>query len=300
MRNIVDIHNKGDKENNDCASIIIPTYNRAAYITKALNSVWMQTYRPIELLIVDDGSTDDTKNKIYEWIVRHKTDELFITKYIHQENKGAPAARNTGIRNARGRYLQFLDSDDMLLPEKLTLQIDIMKREKTPLCICDYIRVDDKDNIISMASNNRSMKEIIKEYTALSTSIGVIDKSFFEDDILQWNPNLVRAQDRDFNLKLFMVIDEFSYVEKYLFKWVTHDGESITSSPKDLRKIRWDGLISLLRFSLKYYRHISYKKITSIMFLYTKLFYHSLIIGPIPKFLKFWKKSSTKRIKTFP
>ena len=104
-------------------SAIIPTYNRAHLIGRAIQSVLKQTYKDFELIIVDDGSTDNTEDIIKEF---QKKDERI--KYIcHDKNKGGSAARNTGIKAARGEYIAFQDSDDEWLPEKLKKQMEIFK-----------------------------------------------------------------------------------------------------------------------------------------------------------------------------
>ena len=98
-------------------SIIIPTYNRAYVVGRAIQSVLNQTYKNFEILVVDDGSTDNTNE-----IVRSVNDER--VRYIrHEKNKGAAAARNTGIMAAKGKYIAFQDSDDEWLPEKLEKQM---------------------------------------------------------------------------------------------------------------------------------------------------------------------------------
>ena len=97
-------------------SVIIPTYNREKTILRAINSVLDQTYKEIELIIVDDGSIDNTR-KIVESLNCQKI------KYIYQKNGGAAKARNTGIIAASGEYISFQDSDDYWYPEKLEKQL---------------------------------------------------------------------------------------------------------------------------------------------------------------------------------
>ncbi|WP_332899995.1 glycosyltransferase family 2 protein [Haladaptatus sp. CMSO5] len=102
-------------------SVVIPTYNRSEEVTHAIDSVLAQTYDDFELLVVDDGSTDDTK----EVVTGYDDDRV---KFIeHEENQGAPAARNTGIEHAEGEYVAFLDSDDEWLPLKLERQVDYLE-----------------------------------------------------------------------------------------------------------------------------------------------------------------------------
>jgi len=105
-------------------SVIIPTYNRAHLIGRAIQSVLNQSYQDFEIIIVDDCSTDNTEELIKEL---EKKDERI--RYIkHEKNKGAAAARNTGIKACRGEYIAFQDSDCEWLPEKLEKQIKILKR----------------------------------------------------------------------------------------------------------------------------------------------------------------------------
>lgn len=102
-------------------SAIIPTYNRSDSVGRAIQSVLDQTYQDFELIIVDDGSTDSTEEVIKSF------DDERIVYLSHDENKGKPAAaRNTGIKEARGEYIAFLDSDDEWLPKKLEKQMQVM------------------------------------------------------------------------------------------------------------------------------------------------------------------------------
>lgn len=98
-------------------SVIIPTYNRENYVVKALDSVLNQKFKDYEIIVVDDGSTDDTKK-----IVINKYGHRL--RYIYQENSGVSAARNTGIKVAKGEWLAFLDSDDEWMPDYLLTQVE--------------------------------------------------------------------------------------------------------------------------------------------------------------------------------
>jgi glycosyltransferase involved in cell wall biosynthesis len=112
-------------------SVIIPTYNRAAFIADAIESVKCQTYQSVEIIVVDDGSTDDT----LVWLERYRDDVRVLT----QSNRGPAAARNTGLRAARGEIVALLDSDDVWEPHKLARQIRLLQRAgpDVPCCICN-------------------------------------------------------------------------------------------------------------------------------------------------------------------
>lgn len=101
---------------NPTVSVVIPTFNRSECLISAVKSVFAQTYRDYEIIVVDDGSTDDTRHKLQPYMDR--------IRYFYQENQGASAARNTGIKAARGEWISTLDSDDLWLPTKLERQFE--------------------------------------------------------------------------------------------------------------------------------------------------------------------------------
>ncbi len=112
-------------------SVIIPTYNAAPYVREAIDSVLGQTYPNIEIIVVDDGSTDTTKDLLQAYLHKGK-----IT-VISQENKGPAAARNAGMQKARGTYIAFLDADDVWLPEKLARQLPLFDNPDIALVYAD-------------------------------------------------------------------------------------------------------------------------------------------------------------------
>lgn len=115
----------------DLVSTIIPVFNRAAMMGEAVASVLAQTWRPIEVIIVDDGSSDDTLALAHELVAHHPG----IVRVLSQTNAGPGVARQTGMDAARGEFIQFLDSDDLLLPEKFSLQVAGL-RSDTDAGIC--------------------------------------------------------------------------------------------------------------------------------------------------------------------
>lgn len=100
-------------------SVIIPVYNCEKYIREAVESVLAQTYKDFELIVVDDGSTDDSGR-----IVREEFGQ--VARYYYQPNGGAAKARNAGVKESRGQYIAFLDADDIWAPEKLAVQVPIL------------------------------------------------------------------------------------------------------------------------------------------------------------------------------
>jgi glycosyltransferase involved in cell wall biosynthesis len=136
-------------------SAVIPAYNIEQYIARAIDSVLNQTYRPDEIIVVDDGSSDRTAEKIKAY-----GDKV---KYIYQDNKGLSGARNTGIRNAQHDWIAFLDGDDEWLSEYLAMQATVLRRNPDLLwstgnficCLCDENK---KGPHIDPAMANRALK----------------------------------------------------------------------------------------------------------------------------------------------
>ena len=121
------------KNNNDeLISVIIPTYNRGYIIKKSIESVLAQTYTNFELIIVDDGSTDNTKQVIDEF-------KDYRIRYIFQNNAGACAARNKGISVSKGKYIAFHDSDDEWFPDKLKIQLSALKKTGAEIVVSQML-----------------------------------------------------------------------------------------------------------------------------------------------------------------
>lgn len=119
-------------------SVVIPTYNRQDSVIRAVKSVLAQTYKPLEVIIVDDCSTDNTVEMVKTAFESNSS----VVFYRQEKNSGACAARNKGVQISKGEYVAFLDSDDEYLPEKLSKQIALLNMRNADLCATDYIRID--------------------------------------------------------------------------------------------------------------------------------------------------------------
>ena len=191
-------------------SIIIPTYNSAKYIPDAINSILNQTFKDYEIIIVDDGSTDNTREILNKYNSK--------IRYIYQENKGPSAARNIGIKNAKGKYIAFLDADDIWLPDKLQRQMKLFANESSVSFVytSSYIMNENGFILRKMQCYNRSRRKILNELY-LSKSIGntsstIIKKECF-DKVGLFDETLTVAEDWDMWLRIcqrfrFKCIDE--------------------------------------------------------------------------------------------
>lgn len=176
----------------DLVSIITPVYKCEEYIAKTMDSVWSQTYTKWEMILVDDCSPDNSADLIHEY---QKRDSRF--KYIKlRENGGAAIARNVGLENAKGRYIAYLDADDIWLPQKLERQIRFMEKNDVQFSCCDYEKIEADDTPLNKVVH---MPKTITYNQLLSNTIiqtvGVIVDLNKVDRNLLVMPNVRRGQD---------------------------------------------------------------------------------------------------------
>ncbi len=126
-------------------SVIIPTYNSGKYISHAVQSVLEQSCRSYEVIVIDDGSTDGTKDVLSGFHDR--------IKYFYQENQGPSAARNKGIKKAKGEYISFLDADDLWTSNKIEVQLDFLERHRDIGLVFSDIKEFDGEKIINRRSS---------------------------------------------------------------------------------------------------------------------------------------------------
>lgn len=147
----------------ELVSIIIPVYNVEKYLERCITSVITQTYKNLEIILVDDGSPDRCGKICDEYA---KIDNRI--KVIHKENGGLSDARNVGIDASNGRYLMFVDSDDYISPDMVEVLYDRVCIDKSDMAICDFVYVDENYREIEEKNNNTPIKnEIISRYDAL-------------------------------------------------------------------------------------------------------------------------------------
>ena len=193
-------------DSNALVSVVVPVFNRADLIMHTLDSVLEQSYRPLEIVVVDDGSSDESAAVVQSWI-ENVQDQTISTRLIRQKNSGANAARNTGIDAAQGCYIAFLDSDDRWLEDKLTRQIALFDQgEEIGGVYCGLRNVDlasgEKEPLMprEYPSGDISRAMLISDITA-PTSCWVVRKSCFEA-VGKFDIELPARQDWDMWIRL--------------------------------------------------------------------------------------------------
>ncbi|MGN6222354.1 glycosyltransferase [Pseudoxanthomonas sp.] len=213
-------------------STIIPTYNRRDLVVRAIDTVLAQTRVVDEIIVVDDGSTDGTG----EHLAARYGDRI---RYVWQANAGVSAARNHGMRLARGRYLALLDSDDEWLPEKTARQVAWLEAHPDAgMVLCDVERVDSEGRLIDVFRRREVIREDgrvlrwVIHNPALAPASAILRREVFED-VGGFDESLRTAEDIDFHLRIAQRWP-IGVVEQSLVRAMRgHDGLSAEASTYD-------------------------------------------------------------------
>lgn len=258
-------------------SVIIPAYNAGKYIGEAIDSALAQTYSNLEVIAVDDGSTDDTRGILEPYIKEQKI------RYIYQANRGLAGARNTGIRAAQGEYLAFLDADDIFLPEKIERQTAYLERHpECDVCYCDlwHFFEEAPERMLKLNYNfysgERVFPELLKKNFINPLSL-TLRRSVF-DRFGYFNENLRRSEDWDYWVNLAWQGARFDFLPERLAKYRIRrqSGLSYDWSGEVLRKETAHGIFLRLKQKMSAAERNKYH-IESIIFLHwLKLIYARL------------------------
>lgn len=160
-------------------SVIMPVYNAEKYLATTLESILGQDYKEIEIVLVDDCSKDSSAEIIAEFCKTHSE----IVYFVQEENMGAGAARNKALELARGQYVAFLDSDDIWLPNKISIQIELMKLNNSPFSYTAIEMINEKGETIKGKHNIKETCDYryLLRNTIIATSSVLIDRTVFGD-----------------------------------------------------------------------------------------------------------------------
>ncbi|NIA23803.1 MAG: glycosyltransferase [Proteobacteria bacterium] len=193
-------------------SVIIPTYNSAQYIAEAIESVLNQTYKNIEIIVVDDGSTDHTKEKL-KYFINNKQ-----ILYLYQQNRGASSARNVGIQKARSKYIGFLDADDKFQPQMIEYCLRELINNNNDLVSVDiyltYLSGEKEINreIQSYDWIEREPQELFLKFLEVG-AIGGPHKALFKKDVFD------KVGLFDTSLPVYEDLDMWIRIAIHGFKW---------------------------------------------------------------------------------
>lgn len=223
--------NLGENYMRDLISIIIPVYNVEKYLKKCINSIIRQSYNNIEIILIDDGSTDNSGKICDEYALKDNRINV-----IHKENGGLSSARNVGIEKAHGKYITFIDSDDWIDEEMILTLLKIIKNEKSQIAVCNYflaynenIQIQ-KENIKTVnLSNIEALKKLYNE--KLCTVMTIACCKLFKRELFEniRFPEEKLHEDEFTTYKLLYKAEKISYSNKKLYYYRQREGSIINS-----------------------------------------------------------------------
>lgn len=187
-------------------SIIIPTYKRPTTLKRAINSCLNQSYNNIEVIVVDDNNEDSEYREITEKLMKEYEDNNKVIYLKHKKNMNGATARNTGIRHAKGDYITFLDDDDVLLKDKIRLQVKKLKsmNNEYGVVYCGYEKI--KDNKIIMKENANKSGNLASELLKMSWDFGSGSNPLFRRRVFHnvglFDVRFKRHQDWEFIIRV--------------------------------------------------------------------------------------------------
>jgi len=211
-------------------SVIVPTYNRAKFLRVCLRSVLAQSYADLELIVIDDGSTDDTAALLNELA---RSDPR--VKVFHQNRKGAQVARNLGLAECKGDLVSFLDDDDLWHPNKLEHQVFALHAEVDGV-ICQTVWFREWPGDHNFIFNSFDDRDFLARFLRLDvvwqTAAPIWRKSFLSQ-VGKWDERLTSGQDLDFHTRCLCYQPKLKVLQEVLNFFREHEGVRITKDRKE-------------------------------------------------------------------
>lgn len=219
-------------------SVIVPVYNVETYLPTCIESILDQTYKDFEILLIDDGSTDNSGKICDEYA---KRDNRCIA--IHQQNKGVYNARNTGLNHATGEYISFVDSDDYIHPQMLEILYEALQKGDYDFSMITYKKVFNKSEIIDISETCINTISLNRD-TLIS---GLYNKTHISESNFQavWNKlykkallkdmlfKLTGSEDTEFNNRIYLKAQSAIFINLPLYYWLQRSN-SISHQSKNL------------------------------------------------------------------
>lgn len=221
-------------------SIIIPTYNRAKWLVEAVESCLNQIYEPIEIIIIDDGSTDNTKDVVNE-IIKYNTLSKHVV-YQRQINSGASAARNKGLYLAKGDFIQFLDSDDFLFPKKIELQFKEIKENNADGCSCLGLMGETPEVATTILGEKfDTVKDLMHRMFSGRVHVMCTPAPLWKKSALLttkgWNTEIAFGDDLEYHIHVLIGIEKMAFVPEKLFFVREHNDNRLSNAAGNIKQI---------------------------------------------------------------
>lgn len=240
-------------------SVVIPVYNGATFVTRTLESITAQTLGEVEIIVIDDGSTDNSYRVIEEFFAEVSSENLRV-KILRQKNFGVSVARNHGFSHATGKYVMFFDSDDIMKPECLEKMYEKARSTSADIVICGTDKVSEAGELITKYSKEY-FSDVISGIDALTmkfkTSIYICNGSimyktgFLKNNSIRYQPGCTHGEDTEFISKALFLARKVASVQETLIQYVQRK-KSVTRSSSLVRFHSVGALKRLQAFLIKY------------------------------------------------
>lgn len=219
----------------ELVSVVVPVYNAEKYIKETMMSIANQTYSNLEIILVDDGGTDNS--------IRIAESVLVNNQYqiIQQTNMGLSAARNTGIVNATGKYICFVDSDDIIAPTHIESLVKLASKNGLSVCFSEFESTSENNRYGCVCENDSA--EILSGYyirrkfalrkIQIHACALLLDLDFLRGHDLLFNPVLRFGEDAEFIWRMLFETEKIGYLHQKSYKYLTREGSLMTSPTLD-------------------------------------------------------------------
>ena len=263
-------------------SVIVPVYNVEKYLERCIKSLVNQTLQDIEIILVDDGSTDSSKIIIEKYLNLHKEK----IKYHYKKNGGLSSARNYGIPHAKGEYIAFLDSDDYIEPTMYEEMYNVAKKENSDMVECDFIWEYPDKQKYDCGQIYNSKKEALEKARVVAWN-KLIKRDILEKEKIEF-PFGLRYEDVEFFYKLVPSLNKISFVKSYFIHYVQRDNSIVNtqnSKTMDIFKV----LDNVINYYKKNNYYQEYKE--QLEYTYTRL----LLCSSLKRMCKIDNKEERKK-----
>jgi len=261
-------------------SIIIPTHNRSGLLRETLVSIENQKYDRVEIIVVDDHSVDNTR----EIVEQFASDSRFEVLYLQSQNRGGNSARNIGIINSKGAFIQFFDDDDLVNSDFLISRISLFGEQNVDYIACDFDYFkDDICNIVGSKNISAIKHDIVSHlyYTSLPTPCFLVKRETIARLGL-WNERIKKLQDLAYFQRFFKQGLKGLWIDKSLFKVRVHDNNVSHQIDEYSRIMTWEAVNNEWKGNTEYKR-VSLVCMCHMCFCLKKLFsarkYFKVIVG---------------------
>ena len=234
---------------NELVSVVIPVYNAEKYIKRCVKSILEQTYTALEVILVDDGSTDGSGA-----IADQLSEQNSNVNAIHIANAGVSNARNVGIKIANGYYIAFVDADDYIAPDHIETLVSLISNEGVQLGVSNYSKIDKrgKESFEGMILGNKtgvmSFEQALEDMGNGVSTWGYVWnkiylKSVITDNNLEFSRNIKIWEDMYFCAEYISCCDKVAVSDQKTYYYIIHDGSAVSSGGYDSKRTKFEVML---------------------------------------------------------